>query len=233
MHSMKQEFPLISAPEVLAIPIEDNGELLVHAGQASGIVLVEAPDDPAKIGCYALVREGIAVKLKKAQSLLPTGYRLRLHEGYRSLVVQQAEFDRYLKETQKRHPDLDAFQQFKMTTKLVSPVIQWDGSINIPTHNTVAAVDVDIIDDTGRSLDFGMQIQDWESVPTELCETHSSLIVNEKVRSNRALLLEIMTTAGFVNYFTEWWHFSYGDRYWALLSNHSQACYGGVELFIK
>jgi D-alanyl-D-alanine dipeptidase len=35
-----------------------------------------------------------------------------------------------------------------------------------------------------------------------------------------------MSTAGFLNYPTEWWHFSYGDRYWALDTGEQTAIYG-------
>ena len=34
--------------------------------------------------------------------------------------------------------------------------------------------------------------------------------------------------AGLVNYPTEWWHWSYGDRYWALLTGAPAALYGPV-----
>jgi D-alanyl-D-alanine dipeptidase len=35
--------------------------------------------------------------------------------------------------------------------------------------------------------------------------------------------------AGLVNYPTEWWHWSYGDRYWALLAGSAQAVYGPCD----
>jgi D-alanyl-D-alanine dipeptidase len=31
-----------------------------------------------------------------------------------------------------------------------------------------------------------------------------------------------------VNYPTEWWHWSYGDRYWALMTGAPAALYGPV-----
>ena len=34
--------------------------------------------------------------------------------------------------------------------------------------------------------------------------------------------------AGFVNYPTEWWHWSFGDRYWAFVTGHGAARYGQV-----
>jgi D-alanyl-D-alanine dipeptidase len=35
---------------------------------------------------------------------------------------------------------------------------------------------------------------------------------------------------GLVNYPTEWWHWSYGDRYWALTTGAPAALYGPKEL---
>jgi len=45
---------------------------------------------------------------------------------------------------------------------------------------------------------------------------------------NRRLLVDAMTGAGFVNYEHEWWHYSYGDRYWAFTTGADTALYGGL-----
>ena len=37
-----------------------------------------------------------------------------------------------------------------------------------------------------------------------------------------------MKKAGFVNYPPEWWHWSYGDRYWAAALNKKFAIYKGI-----
>jgi len=50
--------------------------------------------------------------------------------------------------------------------------------------------------------------------------------VPEKARKRREELVRAMEKAGFVNYGHEWWHYSYGDRYWALLRGESAAIYG-------
>lgn len=71
MSNMQHRYPLISAPEVLVIPIKDNAEKLVHAGVSAGIDIIEKPDNPAKVGSYELVRENVAARLKQAQTLLP------------------------------------------------------------------------------------------------------------------------------------------------------------------
>ena len=38
----------------------------------------------------------------------------------------------------------------------------------------------------------------------------------------------MLGVVGLVNYPTEWWHWSYGDRYWALISGADAALYGPV-----
>jgi D-alanyl-D-alanine dipeptidase len=47
---------------------------------------------------------------------------------------------------------------------------------------------------------------------------------------NRDLLAAALATAGLINYRTEWWHWSYGDRYWALMTNQPAALYGPRSL---
>ena len=41
--------------------------------------------------------------------------------------------------------------------------------------------------------------------------------LSPNARANRARLAACLGAVGFVNYPTEWWHWSYGDRYWAFV----------------
>jgi len=95
----------------------------------------------------------------------------------------------------------------------------------IPPHNTGAAIDIEIIAKSGDLINMGMAIKDWSDVDPKICATDCKL-VNQQVQKNRKTLLEIMQQEGFVNYPTEWWHFSYGDRYWAYHQAIKQAIYG-------
>ena len=54
--------------------------------------------------------------------------------------------------------------------------------------------------------------------------------VDAEARRNRTVLADALSGAGLVNYPTEWWHWSYGDRYWALLTGADHALYGPVEV---
>ena len=48
----------------------------------------------------------------------------------------------------------------------------------------------------------------------------------EAVRDPR--LSDVLLAAGLVNAPTHWWHWSYGDQYWALVTNATHARYGAV-----
>ncbi|MCX7122624.1 MAG: hypothetical protein NTV32_02970 [Gammaproteobacteria bacterium] len=125
------------------------------------------------------------------------------------------------------HPEFNHQECFLETTRLISPVTNLDQSRNIPPHSTGAAVDIEIIDQNGDLLDMGMAIKDWCIVPTEQCMTECTSI-SAQSQKNRHMLCQIMQAQGFVNYPTEWWHFSFGDRYWAYLSGMSHAVYGSI-----
>lgn len=81
-----------------------------------------------------------------------------------------------------------------------------------PVHTTGGAVDLTILDNYGRELDMGSFFDEFTD------RTYTAYYENEKnvlVKNNRRLLYNIMTTVGFTNLPSEWWHYDYGDRFWA------------------
>lgn len=63
---------------------------------------------------------------------------------------------------------------------------------------------------------------------TRACHTASTGI-DAQARENRRLLSAALSAAGLINYPSEWWHWSYGDRYWAFATKAGSACYGPVQ----
>lgn len=57
------------------------------------------------------------------------------------------------------------------------------------------------------------------------CYTHADNI-SAAARANREILGAALAEVGLVNYPTEWWHWSYGDRYWAMTTGAAAAVYG-------
>lgn len=222
------KYPLIADPVILSIPIIECAEPLIDVKSTNDLAFGDVPETPLTANDYTLMRQTVYQKLLKAQQALPKGFSLRLYEAYRSLKVQKQLFDFEMERVLGENAGLKGQALFDRVTEVVSPVINYDGSPNIPPHNIGGAVDVEIIDADGNCLDMGMTAKDWQQVPHALCLTNSPL-VTVKQKQNRQLLLEIMQAQGFVNYPTEWWHFSYGDRYWAYYQQQNHAIYGSVE----
>lgn len=213
-------------PRILAIPLKESGEPLVDIKQDTELAYGPPPETPETAPHYTLMRQTVYELILKAQTLLPTGYRFRLYEGYRCLSVQQFLFDEMSQKIQQDVPHLKGDALFYETTRLVSPVKNLDGSDNIPAHHTGGAIDIEILDDKGKLLDMGMAAKDWVHVDASLCMTACSTLTASQ-QANRKLLYDVMTTVGFINYPSEWWHYSYGDKYWAY-HQRTHAIYGPV-----
>ena len=74
---------------------------------------------------------------------------------------------------------------------------------------------------------MGTEFNDIPIEPENLTYLYSKNI-SDTAKANRKILIDNMEKVGFTNYPTEWWHWSYGDCYWAFINN-SNAIYSGVK----
>ncbi len=174
------------------------------------------------------VRWGVWRKLEEARAFLPEGIRFCIVEGWRSLEDQEKLFKEAL-ESLGGTKWIGKEQLFRAATKRVSPVLNFDGSKNTPPHSTGGAIDVFLQDSrTKKLVDMGIFPTELErDVDGVLSETCSQKI-SASARSNRRVMVSALKSVGFVNYPTEYWHWSYGDKYWALKSKEAVAFYGSV-----
>ncbi|MER5440820.1 M15 family metallopeptidase [Streptomyces sp. NPDC002790] len=210
---------LMSDPQVAAIPVRECGEPLVDV-RDHGFRVDPRKEDPP--GAFAHVREGVLARLKHARSLLPAGTDLLFIEGYRPLALQQSYFTDYHNELAAAHPGWTPEQLHQAASRYVSPP-------DIAPHSAGAAVDVTLVDQDGHELDLGTRVNASPEESEGACFTYAPNL-NNQARHHRTLLLNAMEGAGFTNYGTEFWHFSAGDRYDALLRKDRRARYGPIEL---
>jgi len=226
--SAQKNIILISDPGVIAIPILESNEPLIDLKDQSLIPYGPSPEIPNNRD-YTKMRRTIYEKLVQAQALLPKGVKLCLYEGYRSLSLQRLLFDNRFSKVRGLHPNWSEDQVFDETTRLVSPVMNKDGSQNIPPHSTGAAIDVYLIDEIVETVDMGIQVKDWmDDEDGSLSQTESQ-IISLDARLYRDIMSTALLAVGFINYPTEYWHWSYGDRYWAYQMAEEHAIYGSVE----
>ncbi len=199
---------LLSDPRVAAVPVHDHDEPLVELDQRFG---------PAG----ARVRRGLAFRLEHALGALPAGIGLLVVEGHRPASAQQAIIERYSAEVRWWHPQADEREIARLTSRFVSPIA-------VAPHVAGAAVDVTLYDACGDELDMGTPIDATPEESGGRCYFAADGL-SPDARAHRRLLAKVMTGAGLVNYPTEWWHWSYGDRYWALATGAPTALYGPVD----
>ncbi|MFI1104502.1 M15 family metallopeptidase [Streptomyces melanogenes] len=210
---------LMADPRVAAVPVLDCGERLMDVRKTDSLLVDGRKQDPR--GAFAHLREGVIDRLLQAQAVLPHGLRLLLIEGYRPPSQQRRYFEEYAAELRNTHQDWSTAQIRAATSRFVSPP-------EIAPHSAGAAVDLTLAGLDGRELDLGTPIDANPEQSAGACYTHADTITNE-ARRNRTVLAAALTSAGLVNYPTEWWHWSFGDRYWALATKAPAALYGPKE----
>jgi zinc D-Ala-D-Ala dipeptidase len=201
------------------MPIKECGERLVKLRSGRNGIFVDMEEMSRKaqglpLGqCY--VRKAVAVKLIKAQSYLPKGMHLKIIDGFRPISAQKRIYLYYFRKF-KREKKMSKDALEAITDDWVSN--PWKG---VPPHSTGGTVDLTILDKEGMELDMGSLVNSTEDVSAT-----NSRNISKEGRRNRRLLINIMTKSGFVNYMQEWWHWSYGDRRWAVAKRKGAAIYG-------
>jgi zinc D-Ala-D-Ala dipeptidase len=196
---------LLADPVVRAVRVLDNGDPLV----------------PLDFAPHVLVREGLAARLVEARAALPSGVDLRVIEGHRSIADQSAIIERYTDELRSLHPLADEVELGRLSSRFVAPLA-------VAPHVAGAAVDLTLVSASGEDLWMGTEVDATPEQSDGACFFDAP--VDAEARRNRTVLAAALSSAGLVNYPTEWWHWSYGDRYWALLSRADHAVYGPVEV---
>lgn len=213
------EIVLMSDPKVAAVPVQECGERLVDVRRDSPL-LVDRRKWQDSADAFTHLREGVLARLLEAQAQLPSGLRLLFVEGYRPPSLQRRYFDKYATQLRAEHPQWSPDQIRSAASRYVSPP-------EIAPHSAGAAVDLTLADAEGRELDLGTRMNATPEESAGACYTHAGNISDE-ARSHRAVLGAALTAVGLVNYPTEWWHWSYGDRYWALATGAAAAHYGPI-----
>ncbi|WP_283134761.1 M15 family metallopeptidase [Rhizohabitans arisaemae] len=204
---------LMSDSRVGAIPVEECGEPL-H--DVRGRLRM---DDRLRDheGAYAQLRSGLLDRLLQAQRLLPDGYRLLVVEGFRPKDLQRKYFDEYASELRAAHRDWSEEQLRVAASRYVAP-------IEVAPHIAGAAVDLTLCTEDGEELDLGTPVNATPEASAGRCYTAAEGIGAEATH-NRRIMAAALEPAGLVNYPTEWWHWSYGDRYWAMSVGARAAIY--------
>jgi zinc D-Ala-D-Ala dipeptidase len=160
----------------------------------------------------AYLQPEMAKRLARASELLKedhTGYKLLVYDGARPNSAQYALWDAL--------DDLGIPAKNK-TMYVADPKL---GS----NHNFGCAVDLTVVDATGKPLDMGTKFDFFGPLayPRSEQEMLAKGKLTKKQVENRQILRKIMTRAGFRVNTTEWWHFD------GMSKSQARARYGMIK----
>ncbi len=215
---MQPGIVLISDPRVTSTPVIENGDPLVDRRGGARVRIDTRKSDVSN--AWHLARRGLADRLAAAALALPDGLDLLIVEAYRSPARQLHYWNHYCAQLHDHYPDLSPELLYDLASRWVAPP-------DVAPHSTGGAVDLTLCDAAGVELDLGTPLDATPEQSAGACYTDAPL--HQPAAANRAVLVHVLRAAGLVNYPTEWWHWSYGERYWAFSAGADRALYGPVD----
>ena len=222
------------------IPIFENSERLISVEKYFKFV---EPHPYHKLGApykdknkIWSLREGVVDKLINANKLLKTinkNYSLIIYDAWRPIEVQCFMFNLALENEFNLRGLINTEEKINNYPDVLKKVERFwafpDANKKCPPpHSTGAAVDLTLIDLSGKLLNMGCEIDNMggEAVPDFYKNSSSKDGVIWNIRRN--LLKNVMCSSGFSQHPNEWWHFSFGDQLWAWQNHKKKAIYGRI-----
>lgn len=221
---MSKKIPL-SDPRIADILIQECHESMVSIENIHKKIYADTSTENANcLGYQAnfIARRSVAERLKTVADALPEHLSILIKESYRPYHLQKTLFDGYVNDLLIEKPNLSIKEVEKIASHFIAPPI-------VAGHPTGGAVDVTLIDKKGNELDMGCAYDEDEKSSNGACHSYFDEL-NSTQQLNRKQLFDAMTQAGFINYPFEWWHWSFGDRYWAFMSEKSSAIFGPIHI---
>lgn len=200
--------PKISDYKIHNIKFQDNNEKLIDLTDKkykNEKILFPYTSHPYKFK----VREGLQKALFKMVALLPKDIGIFVYSCYRPINVQKELIEKSFLKEKRKNPLYSDEKIYEKVFEFLSPVEK----VMAP-HSTGGAIDMVLIDlKTKKLLAMGRVFE-----ADKKSHTFNRNISNEE-RRNRKILLKAALKASLINYPYEFWHFSYGDNYWAYYMN--------------
>lgn len=167
------------------------------------------------------IRAYIYQMLLDAKQFLPKGYYFKIYEAYRPLNAQKQLWQQVVEEQKNLYPHLSENSEEFLdicNTFCANPYRQGSG------HQSGAAIDVSLCNQNKEDYFMGSNVRGFTP------ESDFNYPVSDEAKKNRLILREALEKVGFINYPSEWWHYSFGDRLWAKLTGSGLAIFGKLDV---
>ena len=214
------------------VEIRESGEKLLylpkHLSEKIFLSFSDSDYTKAQNKKRLFLRKAVIDKLNWAQKLLPKGFHLLVNDAFRTEEMVLRLYKKYFKKGKEQNPKMSEKEiDIWLRNLLAMP----DDPVP-PGHMTGGAVDVVLADSKGKKISL---IADYNIIPKEEQKFTFCPAMPNSIKKRRKILYDALKRVGFNNYFREYWHYSYGDPYWAVRRKNKTAIYGipKKELFEK
>lgn len=152
-----------------------------------------------------LVRTTVLEKLTRVAEKLPDNLFLQVDSGYRTNKTQCDLWNTRFKQFKGKKTSKTDQEIYEQVDKLVH-----NPKDGVPPHTTGGAVDVSLINKSGKELNLSEPYKKYYDEPQL-----KSNNITEHAQNQRVLLSSLMLSGQFAPNDKEYWHFSYGDKAWA------------------
>ena len=167
------------------------------------------------------LRKVVYDRIRAAKAQLPAHLDFVIYEAYRPRSRQIELWKGIWKIIKNSYPHAgDEELALRCNTFVANPYKVGSG------HQFGCAVDITLFDTRNNcELDMGCAMQAF-------CDTTKTLspLITKAQAENRRILCDVLHQQGVINYPAEWWHFSYGDRLWAILTQRQKTLYAPLVL---
>jgi len=217
-----RNFTTIGDPTIVNIPIRDTGDPFADLREYGFLIDESRSQISSRSPNFTKVRKKIAEKLVRAEKSLPGNFRFLIKEAYRPVSQQLQSYNSVMNRYTQQYKNLTIEQIIIETNKLCAPV-------ESAPHPAGAAVDLTLFDTVqNRELDMGTEYN-ADPLESEQATYLEAVNIGETASNYRIILKNAMEQEHFICYPSEWWHWSYGDKYWAYTMNEDYALYGPVK----
>jgi D-alanyl-D-alanine dipeptidase len=205
-----------------SIRIIDKQEPLVDVKKYCSGIVIDIGKERLKIEKTAYLRRSVAKMLGFAKRALPDGMNFIIGDAWRPPYIQTKIYFGFIERFGKKHPNWDRKKILEEVNKYVAP----SKGIDASGHMSGGAIDLRIIDKNGNKVPMKRKKLSYQQNALS-----DQKLLPVYIRKNREILFFAMKNAGFSNYPKEYWHWSYGDYFWAKRNGKNRAFYGTVDKF--
>lgn len=167
----------------------------------------------------ALLRKTVVKMVCRAKKYLPKGMTFIVESAWRPQYTQKEIYRDFVEHLSKKHPSWPKPKIIKEVETYVAPP---EGKY-ASGHLTGGAVDLRLWKN-GRKIPMNSSKLSYQ----ENAKSHQPKLPAHLQR-NRQIMFGALRKAGLSNYPKEYWHWSYGDIWWAKRNKKKTAIYGVVK----